>query len=391
MSDTTQKNKGAFKTKTKFVEFIGGKGYVNFLSNEAYIMGNQLSGLEMDGIKFKLTICDDFTVDFDEVDTNFTTESQRARLVEIIEDKTISSYRGRSVVHELDFKSTQKVKDKYVSLYLAVEISKPIDKLVDILDSPIKPTQNALSNLDLLFDDEESVEEIEYTTEHPSELDNQGISQLLNGYMQSLEDSFTKMKEDKLKELKSNLDKKEKELNNLKYQLTSTEKNIDTVKSDIKLIEDRIEDLQPTNDPLGYFFNVSERQNETVTLEPEIEKIIRDKVSKVKGINTENFMKLFTDGEFIIKLGKKVGEDINIITDFKEIEDSAWSMLYKLNTQLEDDKIIYRGELTWSQIVNKMIKLGFEENAEFNKLCGSNSYESKTLQKEEIVTTKNTF
>jgi hypothetical protein len=128
-------------------------------------MGNQLSGLEMDGIKFKLTICDDMTVDLDEVDTNHTTKSQRGRLVEIIEDKTIAHYRNRSVVQELDFTSTTKVKDKYVSLYLAVENTKPIDKLTSMFEETIEISEDALDNLnDLLnswFEDEDFAKEIE--------------------------------------------------------------------------------------------------------------------------------------------------------------------------------------------------------------------------------------
>ena len=53
--------------------------------------------------------------------------------------------------------------------------------------------------------------------------------------------------------------------------------------------------------------------------------------------------------------------------------------------------MIYRGELTWSQVVNRMIKLGFEEDPEFNKMCGSNSYQSNTETKEEIKNHQTTF
>ena len=80
--------KGKYQTKLKFLEFIGGKGFVNFISHEAIIEANQLSGLGMDGIKLKLTICDDSNVNIDEVETNLTTEPQRKRLLEIIEEKT---------------------------------------------------------------------------------------------------------------------------------------------------------------------------------------------------------------------------------------------------------------------------------------------------------------
>jgi len=399
MSKTkTKSKKGQFKTKTKFIEFIGGKGVINFLSNEAYIMGNQLSGLEMDGIKFKLTICDDMSVDLEEIDTNHTTKSQRGRLVEIIEDKTISQYRGRTVVQELDFESTTMVKDKYVPLYLAVEIEKPIEKLATILDEEIKMSEEAFDNLnDLLnswFEDEEFAKEIEEMINEEVQVDTFMQHHDINNNNlanDQIEDSFQKMKEEKLNELKKNKNKKEEELVKLNFQSSTIDNNIEQLKDDLKLIEDRIDGLQPIQSPTGYYFNVSERQNETVVLEPEIEKIIKDKVSKVKSINIEAFMKLFTDGEFHIVLGEKVDDTFSILSDYKTLTEDVLTRLNGLDLQIVENKFIYRGELTWSQVVNKMIKLGFEEDPDFNKLCGSNSYKSNTETREEVKNNQTTF
>jgi hypothetical protein len=371
----TQQKEGQFKTKSKFVEFVGGKGFVNFLSNEAFIMGNQLSGLEMDGLKFKLTIYDNMTVDFEEVDTNQTTKEQRARLIEIIEEKTITSYRNRTVVQELDFTSTTKVKDKYVSLYLAVETPKPIDKLASMFDESIQMSIGALDNLNNLLeswiDDEDDPTNISYEDVNQGSDDSYIQHHYTTGIdvTSKIQESFQTLKDTKLMELKSSKDKKEQELHKLEYQLTTIENSINQAKDDIKLIEDRIDDLQPKETPTGYYFNVSERQNEIVVLEPEIEKIIKDKVSKVKGINSEAFMKLFTDGEFHIKLGQMVDGKLVILESIKELSDEVFSRLVKLNLEVDTDKFIYRGELSWSQVVNKMIKLGFEESSEFNELC----------------------
>jgi hypothetical protein len=59
---------GEFKTDLKFIEFIGTKGKINFISNEALIEGKLLSGLGFEDKTFKLTIYEDSTVDFDDVD-----------------------------------------------------------------------------------------------------------------------------------------------------------------------------------------------------------------------------------------------------------------------------------------------------------------------------------
>jgi hypothetical protein len=126
-------------------------------------------------------------------------------------------------------------------------------------------------------------------------------------------------------------------------------------------------------------------------LEPEIEKIIKDKVSKVKGINTENFMKLFTSGEYHIKISKKNDDGFSLVEDFKEVPSDILEILSSLDLSIDDKKLVYMGEMSWSEIVNKMIKMGFEQNPDFDKLCGSNSYTSTDETKETIKTKKTKF
>ena len=45
--------------------------------------------------------------------------------------------------------------------------------------------------------------------------------------------------------------------------------------------------------------------------------------------------------------------------------------------------------MNWHQLVGKMIRNGFEQEPEFDKLCQSNSYESKEEVKEEVDTETN--
>jgi hypothetical protein len=49
------------------------------------------------------------------------------------------------------------------------------------------------------------------------------------------------------------------------------------------------------------------------------------------------------------------------------------------------------GEMSWGEMVNKMIKMGFEQSPDFDKLCGSNSYTSTEESKETIKNKKTTF
>lgn len=396
--DDTQKTTGAITPSTKFIEFVGGKGYINFISNQATIEGKYLSGLGMDGITFKLTIYEDGTVDFDEVDTTKTTQEERERLLNVILDKTLTPYRNRTVVNELTFTSVEKVKDKNVPLYLSVEYITPIEKLSSLFDDEtIEVSDDAMDNLnDLLnswFEDEEFAKMVDEM------IDEENSAVVEDTFMKHhdisinsmVEDSFSKMKEDKLKELKSKKTKREDEINKYSFQISSIEKNLTEAKNDLRIIEGRIDDLQPIEPSNGYYFNVSEKQNETVILEPEIESIIKDKVSKVKSINVEAFMKLFTSGEYHIKISKKTDSGFEMVEEYKDLPTDVLEKLSRLDLSIDEGKMIFMGEMAWGEIVNKMIKMGFEQNPDFDKLCGSNSYTSTEETKETVKTKKTKF
>jgi hypothetical protein len=152
--------------------------------------------------------------------------------------------------------------------------------------------------------------------------------------------------------------------------------------------------LTPNAEPNGYIFNVSERLNEKITLEPEIAELIKTKVSKIK-INAEAFMKLFENGEYQIKLGIEENGVVIEVPDYNTLPDNIKGKFTRdifqpqdsnknSSISLDDGKLIYTGELSWGDIVNKLIKLGFGQNSQFDKDCGSNSYKAVQYGKESI-------
>jgi len=384
--ESTQPVIGEFKTKEKFVEFIGVKGNINFISNEATIDGKYLSGLELDGIIFKLTICDENTVNFEEVNTSKTTVEQRQRLLDIISEKTISPIRKRMVVSELPFISVQKIKDKNIDLYLSVDYQRPIDKLASIFFDDEDTSQDNLQNMNInkeqvskidtlfsLFEDDdtttdvevEKIEEVEVVATEP-----------IYDYNKQIQESFAKVKQEKIDELESRLSNKNKELKRFTQDLNLSTKKVEECKAEIELLQDRLDDLKPQADFNGYYFNVSEMLNEKVILEPEVEEIIKSKVSKIKSINLEAFMKLFEQGEYKIKLGVSQEDNIVEVEDYNKLPESILKSLSEINLQLIDNELSFVGELTWGEIVNKMVKLGFGQDSNFDKNCGSNSYKT---------------
>lgn len=369
-----QKKSGRFQPKEKFIQFIGVKGNVNFISNEAIIEGKQLSGLEMEDKSFKLTIYEDGTVDLDDVGAQHTDEQRRANLVDIITEKTIVPFRKRMVVRELTFTSVQEVNDKKVSLYLSVDYQKPIDKLASIFDDEIEVSdeqQDKLDKLMSLFDDFDVVE-----TETNSEIvetESEQVKETVDtvDVNKHLEESFLKMKQEKVEGLKKDLQKRKTDLVKLERDKNFAISKIEECNADIRLLESRIDSLQPVSEPNGWYFNVSQRLNEQIVLEKDIYEIIKSKVSKVKGINSEAFMKLFEDGEFQIRLAKKSESGFDEIKNISEIDEQ---LITDLKLTIREDKIYYIGEIVWAELVNKFIKMGFSQDPDWDKICNSNSY-----------------
>lgn len=379
----SKKETGEFTSSIKFIEFVGGKGYINYLSNEATIEGKYLSGLQFNELTFKLKIYQDGSLDFTEVGTNQTSKEERKRLIQIIEEQTISSYRNRMVINELPFTSVEKVKEKNVPLYLVVDQEKPIQKLSNMLEENIQLRSETLDNLNKLLetwlDGEELLKQFDdLDADDDMDVYEESIEEL-SSYVDNLQESFSKMKIDKLDELKREKSKKELDLIKHETQLLTTKNSISQTKQEINLLNQRISDLQPPKESNGYYFFVSERKNEKIELDEQTEKIIRDKVSKVKSINLENFMKLFTDGEFHIRLAKSLDEDnFDVVKDLSTLPSEIQEDLKDFDLTVTDDVLVYTGDFIWSQIVNEMIKRGFQENVEFNKFCGSNSYQSSS-------------
>jgi hypothetical protein len=370
---------GEFKTDLKFIEFIGAKGNINFLSNEAFVEGKYLSGLGLENVKFKLTICDEKTLNFEEVDTNVTTKEQRQRLLNVIEEKTIVPFRKRMVVKELEFTSIQEVSGKKISLYLAVEYTTPIEKLSSIFDEEVEVSQSQMNKLDelmSLFDDiiDEGIDE--YESDEVVESKEEENSNALNHNV-FLEDQFSKLKEEKIKKLKSDLENSKSNL--LKYGRDKkfAESKVEEFTSEIRLLESRLDTLQPIAPENGYYFNVSQRLNEEIVLEKEIYELIKSKVDKVKGINGEAFMKLFEEGQFQIRLAQKTDGEFVEVTNFENLPTELLDCMSDLNLKIDEGKLFYIGEMIWAVLVNKFIKLGFIQDSEWDKFCNSNSYSTK--------------
>lgn len=375
---------GQFKPKRKFLNFVTGlKGRVRLLNNVAFIKGEQLSGM-LEGVIFKVTICDEGTINFEEMDTNLSTPDMIQRFIDEIDSKDVTGYTQKFVVSGLEFQD----EDAKVS-YLEVEHKKPIDMLFSLFDEEQKPSEvseTGMSILDALFSSdteevslsEKDVEVILDTVENPP-APNENLKNAAQSYM---EEQFRKMNEEKIIELKDRIEKNEKESSKLRHEITVAESKLKKQTEDLKVLESRLDSFNEKDTLNGYVFNVSDEQKEDIGLSEE-NREIADKIADIVGLKKDVLFKMLTQGYYKIRIAEK--SDIN--SDKVKVSNGILSKIQSLIngddskeakvTMTEPGCFEYRGTLTWHQIVDKMIKKGFEQNEEFDKICGSNSYESK--------------
>ena len=95
-------------------------------------------------------------------------------------------------------------------------------------------------------------------------------------------------------------------------------------------------------------------------------------------VNEDAVIDILTGGFYTITIQNQYGTEKvskDIISKVVSIDPDSTIEI------LESNKFNYRGKMTWHQIVDSLIFKGFEQNPEFDKKCGSNSYESEETSK----------
>ena len=397
---------GEFKPKRKFLNFVSAVNgaRVRFIRDVAFLKGEKLSGV-LEGAIFKITICDEGTINIEEQEgTNLSDKAMIQRLLNEIDEMDVTGYVQKFVVGGLEFADV-----KGDRCYLEVEHQKPIDKLKSLFDEEekIEVSDRSMSLLDQLlsdsededfdedhalsevmnsmFDDlsEEDVKTIVEATENDVE-PNEKLKNAAETYM---EQQFRKMNEAKIIELEYRIEETQKEIIRYKNDAKQAEQKAEEKKEALGVLETRLETMKPGDEPNGYVFFVSEEMKDMEELD-ETEAKVAAKIADIMKLKKDVLMKMLTDGYYKIKIAKS--DDITN-QDF-ELEKEVYQKIATLDIdgkmKLTEEGFEYRGKLNWHQLVSKMIKSGFAQDEEFDKLCQSNSYESKEEEKE--VGTKET-
>jgi hypothetical protein len=385
---------GEFKPKRKFLNFVSAVNgaRVRFIRDVAFLKGEKLSGV-LEGAIFKITICDEGTINIEEQEgTNLSDKAMIQRLLNEIDEMDVTGYAQKFVVGGLEFADV-----KGDRCYLEVEHQKPIDKLKSIFDEEdkVEVSEKGLSLLDDLFgsDDEDFDEDhalsevMNSMLEDLSEEDVKTIVEANENAVEPndklktatetyMEQQFRKMNEAKIIELEYRIEETQKEIIRYKNDAKQSEQKMEEKKEALGVLETRLETMKPGDEPNGYVFFVSEEMKDMEELD-ETEAKVAAKIADIMKLKTDVLMKMLTEGYYKIKIAKS--DDITN-QDF-ELEKEVYQKIATLDIdgkmKLTEEGFEYRGKLNWHQLVSKMIKSGFAQDEEFDKLCQSNSYESK--------------
>ena len=364
---------GEFKPKRKFLSFVSavsGKK-IRLIRETAFIDGVKLSGM-LERAKFKITICDEGTINFEEVEgTNLSDTAMRQRLINEIDSTDVSGYAQKFIVAGLEFED----KDGY-KCFLEVEYVKPYDKLMNLFEEEQKEETTELSEkglnfLDMLLSGETIEDEtptireevIEEVVEKPIALT----------YM---EEQFNKMNEDKINELKERIEKTETEIKRYNSEVKHAEANAEKSSEALSILETRLETLVPNAISNGYVFLVSDEQKSEIGLSDSDTELV-GRISDLMKLKKDVLIKHLTESFYKISIAKK--DNFEDKEASKEIYKLVQSVdLFGKFTVTAEGEFEYRGKLNWHQLTAKMLKKGFEQEPEFDKIAGSNSYEVKT-------------
>jgi len=383
---------GDFTPKRKFLTFVSAVNgaRVRFLRDIAFLKGEKLSGV-LEGVIFKITICDEGTIKFEEEETTQTDKAQRQRLLDDIDSMDITGYAQKFVVASLEFNDVNGDR-----CYLEVEHQKPIDKLKSLFDEmdkeeetkeEVKISDKGLSVLDALFGDEDKpvgmigrflnkvkgVGKSEESTEEVVEPETEVVAK---SYM---EEQFERLNAEKVDELKTRVSDKQDDVKKYQKEISFSESKLKEAKEALGILETRLDSMYPGDEPNGHVFFVSEEQKNETGLD-ESTKEIADKIADLMNLKKEVLFNYLTGGFYKIKIANK--EDFeNVETKFdREILSKVISIDTSAKMSLiGNGEFEYRGDLTWHQIVDKMIRKGFEQEPDFDKYCNSNSYDTSVL------------
>ena len=192
------------------------------------------------------------------------------------------------------------------------------------------------------------------------------------------------MNEGKVNELKERIEKTELEIRRYNSEAKHAEANAVKSSESLSILETRLDSLVPNATPNGYVFLVSDEQKSEIGLNESDTELV-GRISELMKLKKDVLIKHLTESFYKISIAKKDNlldeKDKKSFSNLLQSIDLFGKFTNPQFRKLENYEIgefEYRGKLNWHQLTAKMLKKGFEQEPDFDKIAGSNSYEVKS-------------
>lgn len=373
---------GKYKS-TKFNKFVGLSHSSRYISNKAKLDLSKVFGIGFEDVVVEIEFYGNGTYDITEIETTKLTDSNIESLIFDLEHAETANYGLMLVLKDYTFYVIDTIshagQDKNIktNLYLEINQIKPINRLRNLLHEELEEDKVEIKSIqmpitinkkqkslldDLLNEDIDSdiVEEdkVEEKKEEPSPKSH-------------LIETFEKIKLEKSQDLKDRIEKAKSDMYKASHELENSQSKFDKLKEDIQLLEHRLDDMDIYEDKLNCYFFVSE-QIKGVDVDENTKSVVNRIAPILQIKKVDKLLEFLTKGYYLIKISKHsdkveiedVKEQIELIKKLQSVDPTS---LFQPTSNFGEFE--YRGDLTWHQLVKRMIRTGFEQNSQFDELC----------------------
>jgi hypothetical protein len=375
---------GKYKS-TKFSKFVGLSHSSRYISNKAKLDLSKVFGIGFEDVVVEIELHGNGTYDITEIETSKLTDSNIESLIFDLEHAETANYGLMLVLKDYTFYLIDTIshagQDKNIktNLYLEINKIKPINRLRNLLheeedieevkiksiEIPLIISKKQKSFLDDLLSDIDEVESdvvVEDKVEEKKEEPNP---------KSHLIETFEKIKLEKSQDLKDRIEKAKSDMHKASHELENSQSKFDKLKGDIQLLEHRLDDMDVYEDKLNCYFFVSE-QIKGVDVDDNTKSVVNRIAPILQIKKVDKLLEFLTKGYYLIKISKysdkveieDVKEQIELIKKLQSVDPTS---LFQPTSNFGEFE--YRGDLTWHQLIKRMIRTGFEQNSQFDELC----------------------
>ena len=378
VEEAKPKNLGKFASRLGMQSFMGAISRVNTHVNYAFIDGKYFDSLQLEGVKFKMTIKDDSTFDLEEVDTCFCTDDEIARYASMFDDEgKVVGWRNKALISNFEFTTSISDSDSNevkLKAHIVTEPQTLYDEMLDFLNEEPKTqvgTKEDASNDD---DDFEALLNESFGAEVKEEvkIDTSKVIVAQPGEMTSrdfLAAEFQEAKRAKMDKLKNDAENLKDILKEAKAAANLANMRIRETNDELNLLYSRIDSFELNEPANGYLIYVPPVLSSRCSLEDAVKTTIMNKLSQMNYPNPKGFLRLFDNLLYQVRIANNTNGEITELNSF----DNILSMLQSFDPDgsfySSDGKLFYEGQMDWARLNNRLIRLGFVPNAQFEEMC----------------------